>query len=83
MNKLNIPKWQNDLSIYKSFKTTFIIDGNVNDMQVYINSSGESYQLYSMGQFLYNFLADAGYDAVAFYNRVDGFYNRYNSEHIK
>lgn len=83
MDKLKIPKWQNDLSIYKSFKTTFIIDGNINDMQVYINESGESYQLYSTGQFLYNFLVDAGYDAVAFYNRVDGFYNKYNSEHIK
>lgn len=83
MHQLKIPKWQTDLSIYKSFKTTFIIDGNINDMQVYINKSGESYQLYSTGQFLYNFLVDAGYDAVAFYNRVDGFYNKYNSEHIK
>ena len=83
MSKLKIPKWQTDLSIYKSFKTTFIIDGNINDMQVYINESGESYQLYSTGQYLYNFLVDAGYDAVAFYNRVDGFYNQYNSEHIK
>lgn len=83
MNKLKIPKWQNDLAIYKSFKTTFIIDGNINDMQVYINKSGESYQLYSTGQFLHNFLTDAGYDAVAFYNRVDGFYNKYKSEHIE
>ena len=83
MNKLKIPKWQNDLSIYKSFKTTFIVDGNVNDMQVYINQSGESYQLFSTGQFLHNFLVDSGYDAVVFYNRVDGFYNKYDSEHMK
>ncbi len=80
MNKLKMPKWQSDLEIYKSFKTTFIIDGNINDMQVFINEGAESYRLYSTGQFLHNFFMKSGYDSVVFYNRVDGFYNNYSSD---
>ena len=83
MQKLMTPKWQKDLEIYKSFKTTFIIEGNINDMQVYINENSESYQLYSTPQYLHNFLKASGYDAVLFYNRVDGFYNEYEKDAVQ
>ena len=81
--ELKTPKWQTDLAIYSSFKTTFIIDGNVHDMQIFLNEGKTSYNLYSTGQFLHNFLKDKGYDRILFYNRVDGFYNHYDEDAVK
>ena len=31
MRKINVPKWQQEISSFKGIKSTFIIEGNIND----------------------------------------------------
>ena len=69
-------KWQADLDTFIGIKTTFILSGNVHDLQFgYDAGSGCTYTV-SLNQFLHMHLThDLGYSQVVFYNRVDGFHN--------
>lgn len=74
------PKWQEDLSAYHNIKTTFILSGNIHDLQLDFDcESGRSFAT-TMDSYLYNYLRnEIGYARIIFYNRVDGFYNNANS----
>lgn len=74
---LEYPKWHKDLKIFQSMKTAFIIEGNVNDMQAWIEPQNNYCEHISLDEYLYRYLTNEGYDAVVFYNRIDGFYNHF------
>lgn len=72
---LKWPKWKQDLDVFHSIKNAFIIEGNVHDLQVWINDDGTMCKPKTLNEYLYDYLKDLGYNSVVFYNKVDGFYN--------
>ena len=70
-------KWQKDLDVYREINTTFIVEGNVHDLQPWIYEDDGSCEPVSLSLYLNRYLAETGYDPVVFYNRVDGFNNPY------
>lgn len=70
---LRLPKWHKELDTYRSFCTTFIIEGNVHDLQAMINVDTDQYRRVSLQQYLKLFFAEKGYKYVGFYNRIEGF----------
>jgi energy-coupling factor transporter ATP-binding protein EcfA2 len=74
------PRWVRDLIAARNMKTTFIITGNVNDLQLGYDAEGGRYFLQPLDEYLYSlFQAELLYPGVIFYNRVDGFHNRLNN----
>lgn len=70
-------KWQKDLAVYKNINTSFIIEGNVHDLQPWIYEEDGSCEPISLSLYLQRYLIEEGYDPVVFYNRIDGFSNPY------
>lgn len=68
-------KWQKDLAVYQDVNTTFIIEGNVHDLQPWIYEDDNSCEPVQLTMFLQRYLSETGYDPIVFYNRIDGFYN--------
>ncbi len=77
-----IEKWQKDLAVYRDINTTFIIQGNVHDLQpyVYYEEDNEICEPVVLSEYLHLYLAEVGYHPVIFYNRIDGFKNPYAAE---
>lgn len=73
-------KWQKDLAVYQEINTTFIIEGNVHDLQPWIYEDDETCEPIALSLYLHRYLSEAGYDPVIFYNRIDGFFNSYSSD---
>ncbi len=68
------PRWRQEIDTYRSIKSAFVIEGNIEDMQ--LNSSGEfGLELTNLDEYLYVYLLGLGYQNITYYNRVDGFYN--------
>jgi len=70
-------KWQKDLSVYRDINTTFIVEGNVHDLQPWIYEEDGICEPIPLSKYFHRYLSECGYDTVVFYNRVDGFYNPY------
>ena len=70
---LRLPKWHKELDTYRSFCTTFIIEGNVHDLQAMINVDTDQYRRVSLKQYLKVYFSEKGYKYVGFYNRIEGF----------
>lgn len=68
-----LSKWNLELEQFKRLRSTFLIEGNVYDRQVYHNSAG-NLELLTLDDYLYRYLLDSGYKDIIFYNHVDGFY---------
>lgn len=75
-------KWQKDLAVYSGINTTFIIEGNVHDLQPWIYEDDGTCEPIQLSLYLHRFLTEQGYDPVVFYNRIDGFSNPYASEMV-
>lgn len=69
-------KWKNELDTYRTIKSAFILEGEVNDLQLWESEDG--YDLLSLDQCLYEYLRKVGYRCITFYNRIDGFYNEFD-----
>lgn len=80
---LEYPKWHKDLKIFQSMKTAFIIEGNVHDLQAWIEPDNNYCEHVSLDEYLYRYLSAEGYDTVVFYNRIDGFYNAFAPNEVK
>jgi len=76
-------KWQRDLSVYRDINTSFIIEGNVHDLQPWIYEDDGSCEPVNLSLYLHRYLSECGYDPIVFYNRVDGFYNPYAIEMVE
>lgn len=72
---LKWPKWKTDLDVFQNAKNAFILEGNVHDLQVWINEDEESCTTKTLNDYLYDYLKTIGYNIVVFYNKVDGFFN--------
>lgn len=73
-------KWQKDLAVYQDINTTFIIEGNVHDLQPWLYKADGTCEPVSLSLFLHRYLTEEGYDPVVFYNRIDGFSNPFALE---
>lgn len=73
-------KWQKDLAVYRDINTTFIIEGNVHDLQPWICEDDGTCEPVNLSLYLYRFLSEVGYDPIVFYNRIDGFINPYDRQ---
>ena len=80
---LEWPKWKKDLDVFHNMKNAFIIEGNVHDMQPWINEETQSCSTKMLNDYLYDYLKQIGYDVVVFYNRIDGFYNKRSENELK
>lgn len=74
------PKWQRDLTVYRDVQTVFILEGNVHDLQPWVYPDDEVCEPVNLPLYLHRYLTGEGYDAVVFYNRIDGFHNFYAQE---
>ena len=70
-------KWQKDLAVYRDINTTFIIEGNVHDLQPWIYEDDDTCEPVALSLYFQRYLTEVGYDPVVFYNRIDGFSNPY------
>ena len=70
-------KWQKDLAVYQDINTTFIVEGNVHDLQPWIYEDDGTCEPVALSLYLQRYLTEEGYDPVVFYNRIDGFLNPY------
>ncbi len=66
-------KWQKDLEVYRLINSAFIIEGNVNDKQVYFVTD-DYCQPVDLSRYLYKYFDNLGYQEILFYNMVDGFH---------
>lgn len=86
MEQVNLPIWHQELERFRSFKTTFILEGNIYDLHPYPSSTaGDEVQwnLLSFEQYLHRYLVEKGYEIIIFYDHVDGFYNRFAPDHLQ
>lgn len=70
-------KWQKDLAVYQDINTTFIVEGNVHDLQPWIYEDDGTCEPVALSLYFQRYLTEEGYDPVVFYNRIDGFSNPY------
>ena len=70
---LRVPKWHKELDIYRSFCTTFIIEGNVHDLHAMVTGKENDYYQLNLNDYLNKYFKDKGYKYVGFYNRIEGF----------
>lgn len=66
-------KWQKEIELHKNLDSAIIIEGNVNDKQVYKNDDG-TIEIVDIEAWLYKYLHKVGYDIVIFFNNIEGFY---------
>lgn len=72
---LEWPKWRQDLEVYQNLKSAFIMQGNVHDLQVWVDEEAQVCSPKTLNDYMYDFLKEKGYDIVVFYNKIDGFFN--------
>lgn len=72
-----VSQWKERLEHVRLLARMIVLEGNVSDM--FIQENGlEAGRLVELDQYLYQYLVDAGYYAVVFFNRIDSFYNPYD-----
>ena len=83
---MKISKWHQELDQFLDIKSTFILEGNIYDIQTYPSKleNGEiRWDLMLLDNYIYHYLKDAGYVNVVFYNHIDGFYNGFSKSELE
>jgi len=83
---MRLSKWHQELDQFIDIKSTFVMEGNVYDMQTYparLENNEIRWDLMLLDNYIYHYLKDAGYTNVVFYNHIDGFYNEFNREELE
>lgn len=83
---MKISKWHQELDQFIEIKSTFLMEGNIYDMQTYPTKAenGETrWDLMFLDNYIYHYLKDAGYVNVVFYNHIDGFYNDFSRDELE
>lgn len=83
---MKLSKWHQELDQFIEIKSTFLMEGNVYDMQTYPTKTENEeirWDLMFLDNYVYHYLKDAGYTNVVFYNHIDGFYNEFNKEELE
>jgi len=68
-----ILKWQKEVDLHRCFDSTIILEGNVNDQQVYLSEDGKNSFCY-IESWLQQYLEAIGYETIIFFNNIEGFY---------
>lgn len=82
---MRLSKWHQELDQFIEIKSTFLMEGNIYDMQTYptkIENEEIRWDLMFLDNYVYHYLKDVGYENVVFYNHIDGFYNEFNKDEI-
>ena len=79
-----IPKWHRELELFSQIKPLIILDGNVLDMYQYpVDGSMPQDSILRLADYLHYHYIDKGYKVFAFYDSIDGFYNRNDASIFK
>jgi len=81
----NIPKWQREIDSFKGIKSTFIIEGNINDIYPKFVKKDNEYEIngfVDLNNILYTLFNEAAYDLL-FCDPINGFYNPIISTGLK
>ena len=82
---MKLSKWHQELDQFLDIKSTFVMEGNIYDMQTYPTKDENDetrWDLMLLDNYIYHYLKDAGYTNVVFYNHIDGFYNDFSKEEL-
>ncbi len=82
---MKLSKWHQELDQFIDIKSTFVLEGNVYDMQTYptkLENDETRWDIMLLDNYIYHYLKDAGYTNVVFYNHIDGFYNEFSREEL-
>jgi len=83
---MKLSKWHQELDQFIEIKSTFLMEGNIYDMQTYPTKTEEEairWDLVFLDNYVYHYLKDVGYVNVVFYNHIDGFYNELNRDELE
>ncbi|MBD5481165.1 MAG: ATP-dependent Clp protease ATP-binding subunit [Lachnospiraceae bacterium] len=71
-----IPKWHKELDIFCKIKPIIILEGNILDRYQYpVDGSVDKGSILRLAEYLHYFFKDQGYQNIAFYDSIRGFYN--------
>lgn len=71
-----IPKWHREIDIFCKIKPIIILEGNVLDRYQYpVDGSVEKGSILRLVEYLHYYFKDQGYQNIAFYDSIRGFYN--------
>lgn len=79
-----IPKWHRELEIFSKVKNVIVLEGNILDVYTYPKTGSiEKGSILRLPEYLHCFFKDAGYQHIAFYDNMQGFYNNMEDECIQ
>lgn len=79
-----IPKWHRELDIFDKIKPIIILEGNVLDKYQYpIDGSVQKGSILRLVEYLHYYFKDSGYQNIAFYDSINGFYNNCEDGYIQ
>lgn len=71
-----IPKWHREIDIFCKIKPIIILEGNVLDRYQYpVDGSVDKGSILRLVEYLHYYFKDQGYQNIAFYDSIRGFYN--------
>lgn len=82
---MKISKWHQELEQFIDIKSTFIVEGNVYDMQSYPAKHEDGtiqWNMMMLDNYIFKYLKDAGYNNIIFFNHIDGFYNEFDGSQM-
>lgn len=78
------PKWQKELDIFDRIKPIVILEGNVLDKYQYSGDDGmQQGSILRLTEYLHYHLKNEGYQNIAFYDSIRGFYNNCEEGYIQ
>ena len=80
---LEWPKWRQDLEVYQNLKNAFIIQGNVHDLQVWVDTETQRCCPKTLNDYLYDFLKEKGYDMKNYIEKIKNNIERMTVENDK
>lgn len=79
-----IAKWHRELGIFCRIKPLIIVEGNVLDVYQYPTEGSISKgSILRLPEYLHYYFTDLGYQTIAFYDSMQGFYNSCEDGHIE
>ena len=79
-----IARWHRELGIFCRIKPLIIVKGNVLDVYQYpVEGSAPKGSILRLPEYLHYYFTDLGYQTVAFFDGMQGFYNSCDEAHIR
>ena len=77
-----LPKWHQELDIFRKIKPCLIIEGNILDRYLYPLDGDMQGAPVRLTEYLYYYFQSAGYENIVLYDSIQGFSNPYDTESI-